>query len=67
MTRKLRGVELTYPIAMAASRDAGNRHMRANGRTAWNLDDWNVAAEKAEKLRPYIVPSSSVTQRSAKP
>jgi hypothetical protein len=35
----------TYKIAMAAGQDAGNRNMRKHGRTEWNGDDWNIAAE----------------------
>ena len=42
----------TYELAMAASRDAGNRSMRAAGRTAWNEDDWNVAVATFERLYP---------------
>lgn len=43
-------VELTYKLAMAAGQDAGNRNMRHAGRTVWNEDDWNVAAEIASEL-----------------
>jgi len=34
----------TYKIAMAAGQDAGNRSMRAAGRTSWNEDDYAAAA-----------------------
>lgn len=37
-------------IASAAGRDAGNRSMRAAGRTAWNADDWNAAAEVTARV-----------------
>jgi hypothetical protein len=40
----------TYQIAMAAGQDAGNRSMREAGRTAWNEDDYNTAAEVANRL-----------------
>ena len=43
-------VELTYDICMAAGQDAGNRHMRKHGRTAWNEDDWNAAARVSNEL-----------------
>jgi hypothetical protein len=39
-----------YRIAMAAGRDAGNRSMRAAGRTAWNETDWNIAADTARRV-----------------
>lgn len=34
----------------ASAWDAGNMHMRKAGRTKWNLDDWNVAAETQNRL-----------------
>ena len=42
--------KLDYDLVMAAGLDAGNRNMRKHGRTSWNIDDWNVAAETTEKL-----------------
>ena len=42
--------ELDYDLCMAAGQDAGNRNMRKHGRTAWDIDDWNVATELANKL-----------------
>ena len=45
-----REIEVTYEIAHAASQDAGNKHMRAAGRTKWNEDDWNVATAEFERL-----------------
>lgn len=41
---------LTYAVAMAAGQDAGNRSMRAAGRTAWNDDDWNAAQAVTARL-----------------
>jgi hypothetical protein len=41
---------MTYKIAMAAGQDAGNRNMKKAGRTSWNEDDFNVAAEVTQKL-----------------
>ncbi len=37
-------------IKRAAAQDAGDRNMRAHGRTTWNHDDWNVAAATLAKL-----------------
>lgn len=45
-----RQIEATYEIAHKASQDAGNRNMRAAGRSKWNEDDWNVAAAEFERL-----------------
>ncbi len=41
---------LTPTIARAAGQDAGNRNMRKAGRTKWNLEDWNVAADETARL-----------------
>ena len=30
--------------------DAGQKHCRKHGRTAWNEDDWNVACEAYEQF-----------------
>ena len=43
---------MTYEIAMAASRDAGNRHAKQAGRSVWAVADWNAACEKFERLWP---------------
>lgn len=43
-------IEITYDIAMAASRDAGDRSMRSDGRVQWSEKDWNVACETFERL-----------------
>jgi hypothetical protein len=43
-------IVMTYKIAMAASQDAGNRHAKKHGRTAWNEDDFNHAAKEFERL-----------------
>ena len=39
------------PIRLLA-RDAGNRHMRAGGRTAWDQSDADAAWEEFERLWP---------------
>lgn len=43
-------MRLTYDLAMAAGRDAGNRSMRKAGRSAWNREDWGAAAECTNRL-----------------
>ena len=45
-------MEITYELAMAAARDAGNRSMRAGRRTKWAVKDWNAACETFERLWP---------------
>jgi len=40
----------TYKEAMAAGQDAGNRSMKAGGRTEWNEDDWNAAQAVVQRL-----------------
>jgi hypothetical protein len=37
-------------IAYAAGWDAGNRSMRAGGRTAWDEGDWDAACEVFDRL-----------------
>lgn len=44
MTAFERGLD--REIVKAAATDAGNKSMRAAGRTAWSVDDWNVAADE---------------------
>lgn len=46
----MKPITVTYEIAMAAGRDAGNRSMRAAGRTSWNEDDYNTAVELVQRL-----------------
>ncbi len=45
-------ITLTKQVAYASGRDDGNRSMRAAGRTAWSLEDYNRAA--AETLRRMV-------------
>jgi hypothetical protein len=45
----------TRVLAFAAAGDAGNRNMRAAGRTTWNEDDWNIACEELDRLWPTVV------------
>jgi hypothetical protein len=46
---------LTRELVYAAGRDAGYRSMRAAGRTVWNEDDYNAAAETVHRLMPFII------------
>ena len=41
---------ITYALAMAAARDAGNRSMRAAGRTVWAMNDLQAASEVFDRL-----------------
>ena len=43
---------MTYDIAMAAARDAGNARMRKAGRTAWNRGDYNEMVRTFNRLWP---------------
>lgn len=42
--------DYTYRAALraaaASGQDAGNKSAQRNGRTEWNADDWNAAAER---------------------
>lgn len=46
------GMTLTREMAWAASTDAGNRSMRAGGRTKWSQQDFNAAAREFKRLWP---------------
>lgn len=43
-------MELTYKVMMAASQDVGDKNMCANGRTAWNEEDYNRACATFTRL-----------------
>lgn len=43
-------IPVTISLALAAGQDAGNRSMRAAGRSAWSEDDWNAAAAVTDEL-----------------
>jgi hypothetical protein len=43
---------MTPELAAAAAMDAGNRAMRAAGRTVWNEEDCSVAGREFERLWP---------------
>jgi hypothetical protein len=41
---------LSPAIARAAGRDAGNKSMRLAGRTIWDAEDFDMAADTYERL-----------------
>lgn len=45
-------ITLTRELAQCAGRDAANRNMRKNGRTAWDEDDYNIAWAEFNRLWP---------------
>lgn len=45
---------MTRALAIAASRDAGNRSMRAGGRKAWAVKDFNAASSELARLMPFV-------------
>lgn len=45
---------LTYAVAHASGMDAGNRSMRAAGRTKWNEDDYDAACVENNRLFDLI-------------
>lgn len=49
-------VTLTPELAHASGMDAGNASMRKAGRTRWNEEDANVAAELTNRLLLHTYP-----------
>lgn len=43
-------IEIDYKLAHSIAQDQGNRNMKANGRTSWNEEDWNIAAKTMNDL-----------------
>jgi hypothetical protein len=43
-------MKITKALAMAVARDAGNRSMRAAGRTVWAVADYNEACRTFDRL-----------------
>jgi hypothetical protein len=43
-------IQVTYALAMAAGRDAGNRNMREAGRATWSRSDFKAAADTVAHL-----------------
>jgi hypothetical protein len=48
-------ITMTRALAWAAATDAGNRNMRAHGRTAWDAEDFDAAAAEFGRLWPDAV------------
>jgi hypothetical protein len=44
-------------LVRAAAHDAGNRHMRKNGRGVWNEEDYNAAVAELDRLWPSELPT----------
>ena len=47
---------ITEELAYASGHDAGNMSMRKAGRSKWNRDDFNLAAETTNSLRRLLYP-----------
>ena len=45
-------MKLTEELARAAAADAGNRSMRAAGRTSWDREDYCAAVSEYDRLWP---------------
>ena len=45
-------MRMTYRIAHSLGTDAANRRMRQDGRTTWNEEDFNLAADMLRKHFP---------------
>ena len=43
---------MTYAMARSTATDAANRQMKANRRTAWDEDDYNLACRTLARLFP---------------
>jgi hypothetical protein len=47
-----KAITMTRQLAHAAATDHANRRMRAGGRTAWDVDDYNAAVAEFNRLWP---------------
>lgn len=56
---------MTPSLAWSAATDAGDRSMRAAGRTAWDEEDWDVAAEQFAKLCSHQVAIAAIEKAKA--
>lgn len=52
-------------VAQRASTDAGNRSMRAAGRTRWSVDDYNAACQELVRLTPDETPEKRCATRTS--
>jgi hypothetical protein len=48
----VKGIRLTYALALAAGKDAANRQMRRDGRRTWNEDDYDLCWRVFDRLWP---------------
>ena len=46
-------MKMSIEIARAAAWDAGNRSMKAAGRSAWSGEDWDAACAEIDRLMPH--------------
>lgn len=52
----MKRLTMSHEWAMSASKDAGNRSMRAAGRERWNQADADAAHREYERLMPNQEP-----------
>jgi hypothetical protein len=50
----MKAIQMTYELAMALSRDAGNRSMRKANRTKWNEQDWTSPLTLSTRLLGWL-------------
>ena len=50
MSHRKNRMILTPEICHAAGKDVANRRMRSEGRTTWNVDDYNAACKEINRL-----------------
>jgi hypothetical protein len=43
---------MTYDLAMAAAKDAAERQRRADGRTTWSAEDYQLSVDTFVRLFP---------------
>ncbi|MFA5054048.1 MAG: hypothetical protein WC565_08305 [Parcubacteria group bacterium] len=60
---------MSYEIARAVAQDAAHRQAKANHRTAWNADDYNLACRTLAALWPAsgCNPHAELVKEAAKP
>lgn len=57
MTSRMKNPTISlHVVAFAAGTDAGNRSMRAAGRTKWNRADYNAAAREQARILETVAP-----------
>lgn len=49
-------ITMTHELAMSAAKDAGNRSMRAAGRSIWSQADADAAYREYDRLIPPFQP-----------